>query len=85
MKIVNAKINLAPVTGDTLEDYIKKIIIYQEIAREKNWNTHVDNPYKTWRTHKLPVGCFMCEDMAFIGVLLQVLQVISHNNPKIKF
>jgi len=85
MKIVNAKINLAPSTGDTLNDYLKKIIIYQEIARLKNWDTHVDNPYKTWRTHKIPVGCFMCEDSAFIGVLIQVLQVINHKNPKLGF
>ncbi len=85
MRIVNAKINLAPSTGETLDDYIKKIIIYQEIAKTKNWQTHVDNPYKTWRTHKLPVGCFMCEDNAFIGVLIQVLQVLNHNNKSIKF
>ncbi len=85
MRIVNAKINLAPSTGETLEDYIKKILIYQEIAKTKNWNTHVDNPYKTWRTHKIPVGCFMCEDMAFIGVLIQVLQVLNHNNKSLKF
>ncbi len=85
MRIVNAKINLAPSTGETLNDYIKKIIIYQDIAHTKNWNTHVDNPYKTWRTHMLPVGCFMCEDNAFIGVLIQVIQVINKHNPGIKF
>jgi len=84
-RIVNAKISLAPSTGELLSDYIKKIIIYQGIAKTKNWDTHVDNPYKTWRTHKIPVGCFMCEDMAFIGVLVQVLQVINKRNSNIKF
>ncbi len=85
MRIVNAKINIAPSTGEKLNDYIKKVLIYQEIARAKNWETHVDNPYKTWHTHKSPQGCFMCEDTAFINVLMQILQVIDHKNPKLSF
>jgi len=85
MHIVNAKINIAPSSGDTLADYIKKIEIYQQIARTKNWDTHVDNPYKVWRTHKIPIGCFMCEDMAFINVLIQILKVLNKQDPNIKF
>ncbi len=85
MHIVNAKINIAPSTGEKLSDYIKKVIIYQEIAKAKNWDTHVDNPYKTWHTHKQPSGCFMCEDSAFIGVLIQVLQVLDHGNKQLQF
>ncbi len=84
-RIVNAKIKLAPVSAESLKDYIKRIKIYQDISKEKNWDTHVDNPYKTWRTHKLPLGCFMCEDQQFIGVLIQVLQVLSDTHPKASF
>ncbi len=84
-RIVNADIKLAPQTGEKLKHYIEKLKIYQEISHKKNWDTHVDNPYKTWRTHKIPLGCFMCEDQQFIRVILQVLEVLSSRYPKDKF
>jgi len=84
-KIINAKIALAPSTGETLEQYIQRIKIYQKIARDKNWNTHVDNPYKTWHTHKNPMGCFMCDDTQFISVLVQVLECMLDDNLSFKF
>ncbi len=85
MRIVNAKIKIAPNSAEKLKDYITKLKIHQDIAHEKNWSTHVDNPYKTWHTHRNPLGCFMCEDTAFIAVLIQVLEVINKNYPKIVF
>ncbi len=84
-KILNADIQLAPRTGEKIKDYITKIKIFQEIARKKNWETHVDNPYKTWHTHKMPVGCFMCEDLQFINVLIQVIQLIQDGHPDHQF
>ncbi len=84
MRIVNADIQLAPKTGETLKDYTKKIKIFQNISYIKNWETHVDNGRKTWYTHKRP-ACFMCEDQQFISVIIQAMQVIAKQNPKIKF
>ncbi len=84
-QIVNADLKLAPSRGDTLKHYIEKIKIFQEISKTKNWETHVDNQYKTWHTHKLPLGCFMCEDQQFISVLIQVLECVSDSNKKFKF
>lgn len=84
-KIVNAKIKIAPIGGENWIQYIERIKIYQKIAFDKNWSTHVDNPYKVWHTHKNPMGCFMCEDTAFISVLIQVLECMAENHPKDKF
>jgi len=84
-KIVNAQLSLAPSSAESLETYLTRIQIYEQIAREKNWNTHVDNPYKTWHQHKNPMGCFMCQDTQFIHVLIQVLQVINEQYPKLQF
>ncbi len=84
-RIVNSKIKLAPSDAESLETYLTRIKIYQNIARETNWNTHVDNPYKTWHTHKNPMGCFMCQDTQFIQVLIQVLQLINDQHPSIHF
>ncbi len=84
-RIVNAQIKIAPITGEKLKDYVMRLKIYQEIAKDKNYNTHVDNPYKIWRTHKIPLGCFMCEDIQFIGVTIQVLELLSISYPNHKF
>ncbi len=84
-QIVNADIALAPSSEESLRQYVERIKIYQKIASDKNWNTHVDNPYKTWHTHKNPQGCFMCNDTQFIGVLVQVLQVILDKIPDLTF
>ncbi len=84
MRIVNADIQLAPQTGQILKDYCNKIKVFQNISYIKNWETHVDNGRKTWYTHKRP-ACFMCEDQQFISVMIQALQVIAKQNPKIKF
>ncbi len=84
-RILNAQLAIAPLNTETLEQYIQKIKIYQKIARDRNWNTHVDNPYKTWHQHKNPMGCFMCQDIQFIGVLVQVLELIGSLYPNITF
>ncbi len=83
-KIVNAQHKLAPESAETLEHYIQKIEIFQKIAADANWDTHVDNSYRTWHTHKLP-SCFMCADTQFIGVLVQVLKVINSTHKDISF
>ncbi len=84
-KIVNAKIKIAPISGEKVHDYIKRLKIYQRIAHDKNWETHVDNGKRTWYTHKLPVGCFMCEDTQFINVTIQVMEILADSNPKFSF
>ncbi len=84
MQIINAKLKIAPHTGEKLERYIQRIQLHQDISKDTNWETHVDNGYKTWHTHVQP-HCFMCEDQQFINVLIQILQVINKNNPGITF
>ncbi len=79
-KIVNAKIKIAPVSGEKIQDYLKRLKIYQTISHDKNWETHVDNGKRTWHTHSLPLGCFMCEDQQFITVCIQVMEILADNN-----
>ncbi len=80
-KIVNAKIKIAPISGENIKDYIKRLMIYQTIAKDQNWETHVDNGKRTWHTHTLPQGCFMCQDTQFIQVCIQVMQIQADANP----
>ncbi len=86
--IVNAHIEVAPVKGETIGDYLLRLKIHQRIARKKNWDTHVTigSRGKPWYSHtKNPMGCFMCEDMQFIGVLIQVLELLFIQYPKYEF
>ncbi len=80
-RIVNAKIELAPTSKESLQQYIFRIKIYQKIQSDKEWSTHVDNPYKTWHCHKNPMGCFICDGTKFISVLVQVLDYIEKAYP----
>ncbi len=84
-KIVNAKIKIAPTSGEKIKDYIQRLKIYQTISHDKNWETHVDNGKRTWHTHQLPLGCFMCEDQQFISVVIQVLEILADADPQFSF
>ncbi len=84
-KIVNAQLALAPTTGETLNHYLIRLQIYQKIASDREWTTHVDNPYKTWHCHKNPMGCFICDQTKFIACTIQVLQILSDKYPEFIF
>ncbi len=84
-RIVNAKINLAPTDKESLKQYLFRIKIYQKIASDKEWATHVDNPYKTWHCHKNPMGCFICQQTQFISVLVQVIEYLDTTSPDQSF
>ncbi len=84
-RIINSSLQITPNASEKLKNYIQRLQIYQEISYTKNWETHVDNGRKTWYTHKTPLGCFMCQDQQFISVLIQVLQFLSSQNPKLSF
>ncbi len=83
--IINAKIELAPTDKESLKQYLFRIKIYQKIAADKEWATHVDNPYKTWHCHKNPMGCFICQQTQFISVLVQVLDFLDQISPDLSF
>jgi len=83
--IINAKIELAPTDKESLKQYLFRIKIYQKIAADKEWATHVDNPYKTWHCHKNPMGCFICQQTQFISVLVQVLDFLDSISPDLSF
>ncbi len=83
---INADLDYAPSKGETYESYYQRIKIYQKLSEKKNYQTHIENNgRKAWHTHVLPSGCFMCEDLQFINILVQTLQYIAHFDPKHKF
>lgn len=83
-KIVNARLQIAPISGENINDYIKRLKIFQTISHNTNWEKHVDNGKRTWHTHMMP-DCFMCADQIFIRVTISVLQILADANPEFQF
>ncbi len=83
--IVNSSIEFAPKRGGKWKDYATEVKIYAKMNAKKNIDTHVNNPYKVWHTHKLPLGCFMCEDTNLISVLVRVINLMASKYPSTTF
>ncbi len=83
--IVSSRIEFAPKEGGLWSSYGDEIKIYAKMNAKKNWDTHVDNPYKVWHTHVLPLGCFMCEDTNLISVLVRVIGLMASQYPDNRF
>ncbi len=80
-EIVDSDIEFSPKTGTSWSEYVTEIKIYAKINAKKNIDTHVNNPYKVWHSHKLPLGCFMCSDTNLISVLVRVIGLMASKFP----
>ncbi len=83
--IVNSSIEFAPKGGALWTTYATEVKVYAKMNAKKNIDTHIDNPYKVWYTHKLPLGCFMCEDTNLISVLVRVINLMASKYPSTTF
>ncbi len=85
--VLNADLHIAPKRGLSLQDYIKELRIHQKIGYRNNFRIHVvkGTRGRPWHTHTRGDGCFMCADIGFIAVLIDVLDVISSQYPKFSF
>ncbi len=84
-KVVNANVTYAPHKGETWHDYALRLEIYKDLAAEKSRKTHIDGPRKAWWTHRSSLGCFMCEDLNFISLLVRVVNEMSVLYPDNRF
>ncbi len=73
-KIVNANLEYAPRKGQTWLSYITELSIHIGYSEQKNTRSHINTPKGPWYTHRSPMGCFMCEDMALIHFMLRMLK-----------
>ncbi len=74
-----------PHPNETLAEYSARASWIQHTQEGINTKTHILNGKKIWYTHRAPNGCFMCKDLEFIRILVDVLKYISIKYPKIKF
>ncbi len=84
-KIIHADLEYAPKPKQTLQSYAQNLRIYYKLAAKKNIQTHINGPKGAWYTHRNPSGCFACEDMNLLSVMLQTLEYLASKNPDLTF
>ncbi len=81
-KILKADLEYTPKEGETWLSYYTRAKIYADFNAKKNIKAHISGPKGAWWTHRNPSGCFCCEDMNLISVLIQTLQLQSKAHPE---
>ncbi len=84
-KILQADLEYAPKKGETYESYYARLKIYVEYARKKNIKSHISGPKGAWWTHRNPSGCFCCEDMNLMSVMIQTMHLQALKYPEATF
>ena len=70
--------------GEKMSDYYKRLLIFNKLRADKNYDVHVVNKNRgPWFTHldKFGMGCFMCEDNNFAYYLMQLLGYFCQKYP----
>ncbi len=84
-RVLNSNLKYSPSKHHTWSDYVLELETHVKYADEKNSKNHINGARGAWYTHRSPLGCFMCEDIALRHVMLQVLQLMANQYPKNKF
>ncbi len=83
-KLLNSGLRFTPKEDQSWQDYVSELVTHIKYADDKNTKTHVEGK-RQWYTHRSPLGCFMCEDIALRHVMLRVLQIMAKKYPKNTF
>ncbi len=83
-RVLNSNLRYAPQKHHTWETYAMELKTHVHYANEKNRKAHIEGK-RPWYTHRSPLGCFMCEDIAIMNVMLQVIQSMAKQYPKQPF
>ncbi len=83
-KVTNCDLEFAPNQGETLLSYYERAKIYVKLQEKKNIQTHINGPKGAWYTHRNPAGCFACEDLNLLNILLRTIQLIAEKYPDSK-
>ncbi len=83
-KLLNSSLKYTPESYQTWQQYVAELQTHIKYADDKNRRTHIEGK-RPWYTHRSPLGCFMCEDIALRHVMLRVLQLMANAYPDTKF
>ncbi len=83
-QLINSHLKYAPQEHHTWETYAKELATHVKYADDKNTKTHIQGK-RPWYTHRSPLGCFMCEDIAMRHVMLSVIISMAKQHPNTSF
>ncbi len=81
-KVLNVDLEFSPKKGESWESWFVKAELYADMGAKKSIKAHINGPKGAWWTHRNPQGCFPCEDMNLIRVLINVMGVMVQQYPK---
>ncbi len=84
-RIVNTSLEYAPSVGQLWIDYYTEIKLHAKINAKVNRNIHIFGRSGHWHTHVDVRGCFMCEDVKMIAMLVKIIGLMSSKYPKNSF
>ncbi len=84
-RIVNTSLEFAPSEGQTWMDYYNESKLHATIAAKVNRNCHIFGKNGHWHTHVDPRGCWMCEDVKLIAMLVKIIGLMASQYPKNQF
>jgi len=84
-KVIHADLEYAPKPKQDIKSYSENLRIYYKLQCKKNIQTHINGPKGAWYTHRNPSGCFACEDMNLMSVMLQVIELMASKHPEYTF
>ncbi len=79
--LINSSIKYTPRHGQTWSSYASELSTHIHYADEKNTKTHIEGKTQ-WYTHRSPLGCFMCEDIAMRHVMHRIIIEMAKKYPK---
>ncbi len=80
-KIIHADLEYAPKSKQTWKSYSENLRIYYRLCCKKNIQNHINGPKGAWYVHRNPSGCFACEDMNLLSVMLQTIELMASKYP----
>ncbi len=83
--VLHADLEFTPKKEETFQSYATRASIYAKFNATKNIKTHISGPKGAWYTHRNPAGCFACEDMNLISVLIKTLHLMAKQHPNSTF
>ncbi len=79
--VIQSSLEYTPSKGQTLESYAENLKIYYKMCCKKNIQTHINGTKGAWFTHRNPAGCFACEDMNLMSVMMDVIRLLASKYP----
>ncbi len=73
---------ISPRKHQTWLSYVTELKTHVDYADIKNERVHITNNGKaSWYTHRIPSGCFMCEDVNMRHVMLTIMEYMANQYP----